>query len=263
MQKFELLIPYAGRTHACTTAQQQYDRDQRLRAQARQRQRHRIGQRQRPADAGDLPHGHPRLGQEPVPVEHPGPAHLVRDPRQQGRPHRARARLRPDGRDERARPTRATSKEVRSGGYAALRLDLAARPRRCIRDDVTFLGVPLAKMCNEIFAEPRERILMKNIAYAGALVALLDIDMEVIDAAARGEVRRQEGAARIEPQGAARSATTTRSEHFDCPLPFRLEKMDATERQDPDRRQHRDRARLRLRGRDRGRLVSDHAVDVA
>ena len=27
-------------------------------------------------------------------------------------------------------------------------------------------------MCNENFREPRERILMKNIAYAGALIAL-------------------------------------------------------------------------------------------
>ena len=47
------------------------------------------------------------------------------------------------------------------------------------RADVTFLGVPLAQMCNAIFKDSRERILMKNIAYLGALVALLDIDMHV------------------------------------------------------------------------------------
>ena len=35
--------------------------------------------------------GIPVVGQEHLPVEHPGPAHLVRDPRQQGRLHRARA----------------------------------------------------------------------------------------------------------------------------------------------------------------------------
>ena len=50
------------------------------------------------------------------------------------------------------------------------------------RDDVTFLGVPFARLCNETFKDPRERILMKNIAYAGALVAALDIDMEVVEA---------------------------------------------------------------------------------
>ena len=41
-------------------------------------------------DAGDLPHGHPRLGEEPLPLEHPGTADLVRDPRQQDGLHRAR-----------------------------------------------------------------------------------------------------------------------------------------------------------------------------
>src|SRR4029077_239720 len=48
------------------------------------------------------------------------------------------------------------------------------------RQDVTFLGVPFARLCNEAFAEARERTLMKNIAYAGTLAALLDIDMNVV-----------------------------------------------------------------------------------
>ncbi len=47
---------------------------------------------------------------------------------------------------------------------------------------MTFLGVPLARMCNEAFADPRERILMKNIAYAGSLCAALDIDMPIVEA---------------------------------------------------------------------------------
>ena len=52
-------------------------------------------------------------------------------------------------------------------------------------------------------------------------------------------------------------------EHFECPLPIRLEHMDATAGPHPDRRQHRHRARLPLRRRDRRRLVPDHAVDLA
>src|ERR1700689_2427070 len=62
--------------------------------------------------------------------------------------------------------------EVRSGGYilydSSWPLDQAL-----IRDDVTYIGVPLARMCNESFREPRERVLMKNIATAGALIELL------------------------------------------------------------------------------------------
>ena len=69
--------------------------------------------------------------------------------------------------------------DVRSGGYvlydSSWPLDAVL-----LRDDVTFLGVPLARMCIENFAAPRERILMKNIAYAGAVVALTGIDIDLV-----------------------------------------------------------------------------------
>ena len=57
-------------------------------------------------------------------------------------------------------------KEVRSGGYVLYDSSWPLDPE-LERDDVTFIGVPLAQMCNENFAETRERILMKNIATAG------------------------------------------------------------------------------------------------
>ncbi|RPH94295.1 MAG: 2-oxoacid:acceptor oxidoreductase subunit alpha, partial [Lysobacterales bacterium] len=40
------------------------------------------------------------------------------------------------------------------------------RERSLHRQDITVLGVPLAKMCNEAFGVARVRILMKNVAYA-------------------------------------------------------------------------------------------------
>jgi len=39
--------------------------------------------------------------------------------------------------------------------------------KRLLRSDITFLGVPFARMCTEAFAQARERILMKNIVYVG------------------------------------------------------------------------------------------------
>ena len=48
------------------------------------------------------------------------------------------------------------------------------------RDDITIIGIPLSKMCNENFDGARARILMKNIAYVGAVAALLDIDLDTI-----------------------------------------------------------------------------------
>ena len=48
------------------------------------------------------------------------------------------------------------------------------------RDDITIIGVPLSKMCNENFPSARARILMKNVVYVGVIAALLDLDMELI-----------------------------------------------------------------------------------
>jgi 2-oxoglutarate ferredoxin oxidoreductase subunit alpha len=114
--------------------------------------------------------------------------------------------------------------EVRAGGYvlydSSWPLDLDLR-----RADVTFLGVPLAEMCNRNFGDPRERILMKNIAYAGAMVATLDIDMGVIDALLEEKFGRKKALLESNHK-ALKLGYEYAKDHFECPLPFRLEKMD-------------------------------------
>ena len=96
------------------------------------------------------------------------------------------------------------------------------------RDDVNFLGVPLAEMCVKHFDGGRTRILMKNIAYAGALAALLDFDMDVI----RGLLEETFGARKRHLLDAnfkaVRLGHDYATEHFECPLPIRLEHMDET-----------------------------------
>ncbi|MEJ8568694.1 2-oxoacid:acceptor oxidoreductase subunit alpha [Elongatibacter sediminis] len=54
------------------------------------------------------------------------------------------------------------------------------RDHQLQRDDITILGVPLSKMCNEHFKVARVRILMKNIAYVGVLAALLEIELDLL-----------------------------------------------------------------------------------
>src|ERR1700721_2114097 len=70
-------------------------------------------------------------------------------------------------------------REVNSGGY--LIYD-STWPRSSLlqRGDITVIEVPLAKLVNENFDGVRNRILLKNIAYAGVLAALLDVDLDVI-----------------------------------------------------------------------------------
>jgi 2-oxoglutarate ferredoxin oxidoreductase subunit alpha len=93
------------------------------------------------------------------------------------------------------------------------------------RDDVNFLGVPLAAMCLENFQKPRERILMKNIAYAGAVVALVGVDLEIV-ANLLSETFSRNEALRDSNQRALRLGYDYALENFTCPLEFSLEPLN-------------------------------------
>ena len=80
-------------------------------------------------------------------------------------------------------------------------------------------------MCNGAFADPRERILMKNIAYAGTLVATLDVDMQIVEDLLEEKYSGKKGL-RESNQRALRLGYDYAKEHFTCPLPFHLAKMD-------------------------------------
>jgi 2-oxoglutarate ferredoxin oxidoreductase subunit alpha len=69
--------------------------------------------------------------------------------------------------------------DVSPGGYLVYDSTWPRR-KQLHRDDITVIGIPLAQMCNEHFAVARLRILMKNIAYVGALCALLGIELDVV-----------------------------------------------------------------------------------
>ncbi|MBZ5634399.1 MAG: 2-oxoacid:acceptor oxidoreductase subunit alpha [Acidobacteriia bacterium] len=116
-------------------------------------------------------------------------------------------------------------KEVRPGGYLLYDSSWPLDPD-LHREDITFLGVPLAELCNKNFEDPRTRILMKNIAYAGAMVATLDIDMDVVNALLDEKFAGKK-ALRESNHKALQLGYQYAKEHFDCPLPFRLEKMEA------------------------------------
>lgn len=70
--------------------------------------------------------------------------------------------------------------EIEPGGYLFYD-STKPLPASKFRDDITVVGVPLTAMCNEAYQLPRERQLFKNIIYVGALAALLDIEIGVIE----------------------------------------------------------------------------------
>ena len=116
--------------------------------------------------------------------------------------------------------------DVAPGGY--LIYDSTwPRHKMLQRGDVTIIGIPLAKLCNEQFTTARSRVLMKNVAYVGATAALLDIDMDVIKASLDKTFAKK--ANLLEDNHIAiRLGYEYTKKHYECPLLFRAEKMDET-----------------------------------
>jgi len=64
-------------------------------------------------------------------------------------------------------------------------------PPEKFRSDITVLGVPLTELCNRAYTDPRQRQLFKNITYVGALAQLLDMEIEVIEAAIEKQFKKR------------------------------------------------------------------------
>jgi 2-oxoglutarate ferredoxin oxidoreductase subunit alpha len=117
-------------------------------------------------------------------------------------------------------------RDVAAGGY--LIYDSTwPRPALLKRDDITVIGVPLARLCNENFKGVRTRILMKNICYAGVLAALLNLDVERIRELLAETYAKKPALVDSNMQAIQLGYDYAKS-NFDCPLPLRVEKMDKT-----------------------------------
>jgi 2-oxoglutarate ferredoxin oxidoreductase subunit alpha len=95
------------------------------------------------------------------------------------------------------------------------------------RDDITIIGIPLSKMCNEHFEGARARILMKNIAYVGAIAALLNVDLDIIKGLLE-ETFADKSHLIDSNMEAIHLGYDYMVERFPCPLATRVEKMDKT-----------------------------------
>jgi 2-oxoglutarate ferredoxin oxidoreductase subunit alpha len=115
---------------------------------------------------------------------------------------------------------------VREGGY--LMYDSSwPLPEELHRDGITILGVPCGELCVKTFERDRDRVLLRNIVYTGALAALLDIDMDVV-----GELLREKFAKKAKLLEANFTAVRLGYDYakanLTCPLPFSLKRMNET-----------------------------------
>ncbi|MDH5534228.1 MAG: 2-oxoacid:acceptor oxidoreductase family protein, partial [Betaproteobacteria bacterium] len=115
-------------------------------------------------------------------------------------------------------------KEIEPGGY--LFYDSSKPlPKSRFREDVNPIGIPLTEICNATYGDPRQRQLMKNIIYVGALSALLDIDPAEIEKLFSEQYRGKEALLQSNVK-ALRLGRDYALKNLPCPLGIRVQRSN-------------------------------------
>lgn len=115
-------------------------------------------------------------------------------------------------------------KSVSSGGYFVYDSTKILHPE-FVREDITYIGIPMMEICLREYSDPRQRQLFKNMIYVGALSMLLDMDFEVFKGIIADEFKKKEKliAPNIHAMELGRNYV---AEHYEYPLPIRMETRD-------------------------------------
>ncbi|HOY13261.1 MAG TPA: 2-oxoacid:acceptor oxidoreductase family protein, partial [Saprospiraceae bacterium] len=113
--------------------------------------------------------------------------------------------------------------DVKPGGY--LIYDSTKPLHQELRDDITFIGVPMTALCLQHYSVPRLQQLFKNIVYVGALSKLLDIEVKVFEDIFAEQFAGKEKLIAPNMQ-ALNLGRDYIAENYSFPLKFRLERRD-------------------------------------
>jgi len=115
--------------------------------------------------------------------------------------------------------------EIEAGGYVFYD-STRAIPAARFRPDINIIGMPLTEIVNGAYTDSRQRQLLKNIVYVGALSALLDIDPKVIEQLIGEQFKGKDKL--IEPnRRALHMGRDYALKHLKCPLGIRVERANA------------------------------------
>ncbi|MCL2345769.1 MAG: 2-oxoacid:acceptor oxidoreductase subunit alpha [Desulfobulbus sp.] len=115
--------------------------------------------------------------------------------------------------------------ELSAGGYLVYD-STRTLSRAAFREDITVLGIPLTEICNREFTDNRQRQLVKNIMYVGALAALMDMELPVVEQLLAEQYKGKGKLIEANVQ-AARLGYDYAREHFACPIGLRVERSNA------------------------------------
>ncbi len=114
---------------------------------------------------------------------------------------------------------------IEPGGYLFYDSTKPLPPSK-FRRDIVVIGMPLTELCNREYTDARQRQLFKNIIYVGALSALLDMDVAVIEKLIGEQFRGKDKL--IQPNiHALHMGRDYALAHLDCPIGLRLRRADA------------------------------------
>src|SRR5437764_9377435 len=114
--------------------------------------------------------------------------------------------------------------EIQPGGYLFYDSTKPLPPSK-FRDDINVIGAPLTAICNREYTDARQRQLFKNIIYLGALSALLNIDVAVIEKLIGEQFRGSDTLIKPNLQALHLGRDWALAE-LDCPIGLRLERSD-------------------------------------
>ena len=115
-------------------------------------------------------------------------------------------------------------KEVLPGGFF-LYDNTKPIDLRLMRDDITFIGIPLTQICLDEYKDARQQQLFKNVIYVGALAALLDIEFNVFTGLIADQFKGKEKL--VAPNiHALELGYNYAQKHFECPLSIRVERRE-------------------------------------
>lgn len=113
---------------------------------------------------------------------------------------------------------------VSAGGYFIYD-NTKPLPKGLLRDEVINIGIPMTEICTQNYADPRQRLLFKNMVYVGAVATLLDMEMAVLEQMVSDQFKGKEKL--ITPNvKALHLGRQYLIDHFELPAKFRIERRD-------------------------------------
>ncbi len=115
--------------------------------------------------------------------------------------------------------------EIDAGGYLLYDSSKPV-PSSKLRDDIVVLGIPLMTICNQMYSDPRQRQLFKNIMYVGALAALLQMDFSAVEKLVGEQYKGKEKLIDANIK-ALRTGWDYAQANLPCPLGLHVRRADA------------------------------------